>query len=209
MIRPASMPGVAFGESIDGDPRRDEADRRRFSAAVGITTEWVWLRQVHGATVIRADSPGAVGEADAVFTTVPGLPLAVATADCFPVALVGVGGVGIAHAGWRGAAAGVVAELRRAMASTGVAPHSAAIGPGIGPCCFEVGSEVAARFPGAEAATSWGTTAVDLPRALRTELKGLEVWDSGLCTMSSPGFRSFRRDGTQLRQVAVVWGIAP
>jgi hypothetical protein len=205
MIRPSHPTGVVFGEAADGDPRRDADARFRLSAALGITSDWAWMRQVHGATVLRADEPGLLGEADAVFTTVPGLPLAVGVADCYPVVLVADSGIGIAHAGWRGVVSGVVPALRRAMEAAGVAPHSAAIGPGIGPCCFEVGPEVAGRFIGFEAVTRWGTVAVDLPRALHSSLTDLAVWESGVCTMSDPAFHSYRRDATMARQAGVAW----
>jgi len=205
MIRPGSLPGVVFGDGSDGDPRRDPEARRRMAAAAGIGTEWAWMRQVHGITVVRATAPGVLGDADAVFTTVPELPLAVGVADCYPVALVADGGVGIAHAGWRGVVGGVVSRLREAMSAAGVAPHLAAIGPGIGPCCFEVGPEVAEQFPRFVTMTSRGTEGVDLPAALRSQLVGLTVWESGVCTMSDPAYHSFRRDGTPERQAAVVW----
>ena len=111
MIRPADMPGVAFGDATDGDPRRDEAVQNRMSTSLGISGGWAWMRQVHGASVVEANAPGEMGEADAAFTTVRGLAIAVATADCFPVVLQADRGVGVAHAGWRGVAAGVVQAL--------------------------------------------------------------------------------------------------
>lgn len=205
MILVPGMPGVAFGTAAEGDLRQDEDRRTVIATDLGIPQAWAWLRQVHGRTVHRATGPGLLGDGDAAFTTVPGLAVAVATADCYPVALTAPGAVGIAHAGWRGAAAGVVTALRQAMAAAGHVPEAAAIGPGIGRCCFEVGPEVAERFPGRTATTSWGTASVDLPAALSAELDGLEVWVADLCTMSDEGFESFRRDGTTARQVAVAW----
>ena len=203
MIRP--LPGVIFGTAADGDARRDEVDRRRLSAAAGVAADWAWMRQVHGTAVIRATGPGVLGEADAAFTTVRGLPLAVGTADCFPVILLGNGIVGVAHAGWRGAADGVVSALREAMTAAGSPATAAAIGPGIGPCCFEVGPEVAARFPGCEAITTWGTASVDLRRAIQRDLVNLEVWVDGSCTMSDDGFYSYRKTATSERQGAGAW----
>lgn len=205
MIRPPGFSGAAFGDAADGDGRDDDAVRAEVSSRLGIPSDWVWLRQVHGSTVLRASQPGRLDEADAVFTTEVGLPIAIATADCFPVIVEGAGGVGIAHAGWRGAAAGVVGSLLEAMRSAGIEPTRAAIGPGIGECCFEVGDDVAERFPHREAETSWGTRSVDLRGALRSDLEGLDVWVSETCTMSGTGYHSYRRDGTSLRQVAVAW----
>ncbi|OFW66651.1 MAG: hypothetical protein A2Z12_08460 [Actinobacteria bacterium RBG_16_68_21] len=205
MILPPGFVGAAFGDAADGDPRRDPEAGRRLSARLGIPPDWAWLRQVHGAVVLRADGAGPLGEGDAAFTTRPGLPIAVATADCFPVVIEGDGGTGIAHAGWRGAAAGVVGALRQTMSAAGIAPRRAAIGPGIGACCFEVGLDVADRFPGRQSTTAWGTSSVDLRGELVAALDGLDVWMTEACTMSDVGYHSFRRDGTALRQVAVAW----
>jgi len=205
MIRPPSLRGVLFGDAADGDARRDPASRARFEAAAGLPPDWAWMEQVHGATVLGATGPGVHGPADGLFTTVPGLALAVGTADCFPVALIGPGAAGIAHAGWRGAAAGVVGALRRAMAGAGAAATGAAIGPGIGPCCFEVGGEVVERFPGHAATTTWGTPSVDLRGAILDELAGVDTWVAAECTMCSPGYRSHRRDQALHRQVGVAW----
>jgi hypothetical protein len=204
MIVPDGHP-AAFGAAAEGDGRSDDTARTAISRALDISPEWAIVRQVHGTEVLVADRPGRLGEADGIITTHPGLPLAVATADCLPVVLSGAGGVGIAHAGWRGAAAGVVAAVRTALADAGAPPSRAAIGPGIGPCCFEVGPEVAARFEGHTGTTTWGTTSVDLPGAVSRQLEGLEVWRSDACTHHDESFHSFRRDGTTLRQVTVTW----
>ena len=206
MILPAGTPGVAFGDASDGDLRRDPDARRRWAGELDLAEgSWAWPQQVHGAVVHRVASPGALGPGDAMFTTTPGLGLVIGTADCFPVALVAPGAVGIAHAGWRGAAAGVVTALRQAMTESGTVPASAAIGPGIGPCCFEVGPEVAEQFPDDVATTTWGTTSVDLAGALARQLIGLDVRVVGECTFSGTGYRSHRRDGSPHRQVAVAW----
>jgi YfiH family protein len=197
--------GAVFSTAGDGDLRADLEARRRFSARAGIAERWATARQVHGTVVARVDGPGDAGEADALFTTRPLLPLAVFTADCFGVALLGPRGVGIAHAGWRGASSGVVGALRRAMDREGVTPERACIGPGIRSCCFEVGPEVRARFEAHQARTTWGTPSVDIVGALRDELAGLEVDESAGCTRCGVGYFSHRRDGTRDRMAGVVW----
>jgi hypothetical protein len=112
-----------------------------------------WLRrphvrphQAHGVRVERVAAPGALGECDAVRTTQAGLLLTVRTADCLPIVLTSpTEGLSLVHAGWRGLAAGVVeAALATFGDPSGV---HAVIGPAIGVCCFEVGTEVASRFP--------------------------------------------------------------
>lgn len=205
MIRPPLADGVAFSEASDGDLRSDPSARAALSGELGIPEDWAVVRQVHGDLVVRVDAAGSWGEADAMWTTASLLPLAVFTADCFGVVLAGSGAVGVAHAGWRGAAGGVVAGLRRAMEEAGHVPVAAAVGPGIGPCCFEVGPEVLARFPHYTATTGWGTPSTDLRSAIGEQLKGLRVWDSGRCTVHHPGWFSHRGSGTPERLAAIGW----
>jgi len=206
MIRPPGVRGGAFGSAADGNGRDDPGARRRISAALGIPEGWAILRQVHGAEVVWASRAGHLGDGDAAVTDRPMLPLSVATADCFPVILETEGAVGIAHAGWRGAAEGVVAALRSALELAGAPVLRAAVGPGIGPCCFEVSPDVVARFPGSSASTRWGTRSVDLPAVIRAQLVGVkDVWEAGVCTRCDEAYHSHRRDGTRDRQVAVAW----
>jgi polyphenol oxidase len=153
-------------------------------------------RQVHGARIV-VDAAG-IEEADGQVTTVHDVAAVVLTADCLPVALVGPGAVGMVHAGWRGLAAGV---LEAGVAATGAV--AAAIGPGIGPCCYEVGDDVRAVF---------GTTerTLDLKAIARERLRaaGVEaVHDCGLCTAcDAERFFSHRRDrGVTGRQAGLAW----
>jgi polyphenol oxidase len=205
MIRPPGMIGVAFTGAGDGDQRGEPDARAQVSARLGIGHEWASLRQMHGTNVIEAERFGEIGEGDALWTAVPHLPLAVFTADCLGVALVAPGAIGVAHAGWRGARDGVVTALRAAMSDGGHPPRQAAIGPGIGSCCFEVGDEVAADFGSSTSHTTWGTVSVDLRAAVRSELSGLEVWESTECTRHDIGWFSHRRDATPARLATLVW----
>lgn len=204
-LQPAGVSGAAFGEAVDGDGRAEPHHRKGFRESVGAPESWAWVRQVHGAGVVEAEGEGVHGDADALFTRRAGLALAVGTADCLPIVLDGGDVVGIAHAGWRGVEAGVVPALRLRMEAAGAPVLRAAIGPGIGPCCFEVGPEVAERFPGHTATTTWGTRSVDLVEAVRSQLEGVEVIDVGACTHHDPRFHSHRRDGTPRRQVSLAW----
>ena len=205
MIRPPGMIGVAFTGAGDGDQRGDSEARDRVARALGIGSDWASLRQVHGNTALQATDPGVRGEGDALWTMTRGLPLAVFTADCFGVVLIAPGAVGVAHAGWRGASAGVVPALRSAMSDAGHPPQRAAIGPGIGSCCFEVGDEVAAEFEGLTSRTTWGSGSVDLPSAIRAQVSDLEVWESGSCTRHEAGWYSHRRDATPSRLATLGW----
>lgn len=206
MIRPPGWNGVAFSERSDGDMRSDPYARRAVSAFLGVDDHWAEVRQVHGSRVVAVDTPGVAGEADGLWTTRRGLPLAVFTADCFGVVLNADSAVGVAHAGWRGAAAGVVARLRESMESAGHAPTRAAIGPGIRSCCFEVGPEVVASFDGEHAAaTTWDTVSVDLPAALGRHVGDLDLWVSGACTHHDEGWFSHRADRTLERMASIGW----
>ncbi len=205
MIRPSGFRGAAFGEASEGDLRIDADRRRLVSADLGIPPEWAFVSQVHGTTAVRATTPGGKGEADAIFTTHDALPIAVATADCVPIVLEGTGFVAVIHAGWRGASSGVVQETVATLARAGLTAQRAAIGPSIGPCCYEVGDDVADRFADHVATTTWGTTSIDIAGYLASVMEPLPVWRSERCTYTDAGLNSYRRNRTRSRQVAVAW----
>jgi polyphenol oxidase len=205
MIRLPGLDGVAFSEAIDGDQRSDRAARRALAAELGVSADWATVNQVHGGEVIRVEGPGQAGDADALWTSVEGLPLGVFTADCFGVVLLAPRAVGVAHVGWRGAYRGVVTALRRRMELAGFLPSKAAVGPGIGPCCFEVGPEVAKRFRSAGSTTSWGTRSVNLRAVLGEQLDGLAISSTESCTYHEATWFSHRRNGSPMRQAALGW----
>jgi hypothetical protein len=196
---------VAFSDASDGDVRSDEVRRTDLARRLGISDRWATLTQVHGSNVLEAHRPGDQGEADAMFTSVTVLPLVIFTADCAGVVVQAPGAVGVAHAGWRGAANRVVAALVTAMRDAGFDPVSAEIGPALGPCCLEVGPEVSARFEGFTAQTSWGSESIDLEQAVTSQLGGLDVWAANKCTLHEPGWFSYRRDRTIARMATIAW----
>jgi YfiH family protein len=163
------------------------------------------MRQVHGSEIIRVHSAGPAGEGDALITSYPELPLAVRTADCVPLVVHSDAAVAVVHAGWRGLAAGVVERTVEALSADGDRPRRAAIGPAIGPCCYEVGSEVVAALGGRSATTSWGTPSVDLWAETERRLAGVTVWRADLCTRCEVSFHSYRDTATDLRQTTVAW----
>jgi YfiH family protein len=205
MIRPQGFRGAAFGDGADGDARRDPEARAAMSSRLGIPAQWAYLNQVHGSTVLEATGPGVVGDADAVFSVAQGLPMTVATADCLPVIAEGPRVAAVIHAGWRGLDAGVIPAALAAMAARDLEVERVAIGSAIGPCCYEVGPEVAALFPGFTATTAGGGTSVDLGAIAESQLRGKQLWRSETCTSCGDGLHSFRRDATSKRQVAVAW----
>jgi hypothetical protein len=148
----SAVPGLVHGfeqrAPADGPETREDCHARVGRALDG-SGRLLLLKQVHGAAVAEAPWDGTP-EADAAVASGPGWLLGIQTADCLPVLLVdpGRGLVAAAHAGWRGTAAGVAARAVEALVARGSRPEDvvAALGPGIGACCYEVGDDVRAAF---------------------------------------------------------------
>lgn len=191
-----------LGSTVGDDPRAVEENHRRVFDAFGITrAQVVSPFQVHGRNVVRVrarDGGMVIPATDALITDAPGVALLLRFADCVPVLFYDPvqRAVGLAHAGWRGVAAGVVPATAQALAATfGSRPEDvwAGIGPAIGPQHYSVGVEVveaiqAALPEGAQAATYCdGRWMMDLPAALEAQLRAMgvtQVEQSGLCTAS-------------------------
>lgn len=189
------------------DPRR-----RRI-----VDRPWVWLRQVHGAVVLDADDPSTVGaEADGLVGRADHVALAVHTADCVPLALIGrtKGSVGVVHAGWRGLRAGVVDEAVRQLRARGEQTITAYVGPCISAAHYEFGEAELAGLvdvlgPTVRSRTTDGRPALDCRAAARASLARAGVDDIELdasCTAAeSARFYSHRARGESGRQALVVW----
>jgi purine-nucleoside/S-methyl-5'-thioadenosine phosphorylase / adenosine deaminase len=153
-------------------------------------------RQVHGTRVVVDGQD--IEEADGQVISDRGVAAIVLVADCLPVALAGPERVGVVHAGWRGLAAGI---MEAGVEAAGAA--CAAIGPGIGPCCYEVGHDVRAVFGTSE-------RTLDLKAIARSRLEAAgvrEIHDCALCTAcDAERFFSHRRDsGVTGRQAGLAW----
>ena len=198
-------------------------NRQRLQATLDLSPV-AWLRQVHGCCVVPAN-PELIPEADAQWTAAMEQPIAVLSADCLPVVLVAndASCVGVAHAGWRGLAGGVLQALIAAMP---VPPShlSAWLGPAISPAAYEVGPEVSAAFRasmGDRSAVCFtpslrqpGHFMADLFSLARLTLEhaGIEsILGGGLCSHAeSDRFFSHRRDGPATGRFAtLVWRVAP
>ena len=190
-----------LGRLSGDDVARVDENRRRVCAEAGADAERLAMnRQMHSALVhraragVRGATPG-----DGLWTDEPDLPLLALTADCLPIALARVEGeapaVAVLHAGWRGLLGGIVAEGVRAL---GGRLH-AAIGPAIGPCCYEVGPEVATPFAAAFGPEVVRGRKLDLWSAAERALSeaGVETVERvDLCTCCNPElFFSHRRTG--------------
>jgi polyphenol oxidase len=184
-----------LGLWTDDDAGRVHDNRERVQVQVG-ASRLAQGRQVHGTRVV-VDAEG-IEEADGQVISGRGVAAVVLVADCLPVALAGPERVGVVHAGWRGLAAGV---LEAGVEATGAV--CAAIGPGIGPCCYEVGDDVRAVF-----GTSERTLDLKAIARARLEAAGVrDIHDCGLCTScDAERFFSHRRDrGVTGRQAGLAW----
>jgi YfiH family protein len=166
----------------------------------GLFANLATLKQIHSTICLpAAGRTGIIGEGDALLENTPGAVVAVKTADCIPILLIDEPhrAVAAVHAGWRGTAAGIVRRAIDAMRQrfgTEAADLHAAIGPGIGECCYQVGPEVAAQFG------RTGTVHLNLAEENRRQLQEAgvtpgRIYASNLCTQClSDDFHSFRRD---------------
>jgi polyphenol oxidase len=202
-----------LGRLTADDGANVDANRERLAAIVGLPRErFMYGRQVHGATVRRATEPPGPArpavEEDGQATALEDAAALVFVADCLPVLLASEGGVAALHCGWRGLAAGIVAEGVAALREVGgQGPITALVGPGARGCCYEVGEGVHAAFAGYDAREERN---LDVPAVLCAQLAeaGVEsVHDVGLCTMCWFGlFFSHRRDGGVTgRQAGIAW----
>ncbi|MCP5285628.1 MAG: peptidoglycan editing factor PgeF [Burkholderiaceae bacterium] len=211
--------GVAVGDK----PAAVAANRERFAGALN-GAQPLWLRQVHGAKVVKADAAAlaaAAPEADAAWTDEPGVACVVQVADCLPVLLAHPQGRGVAaaHAGWRGLAGGVIdAAVVALCEGTGADPGDllAWLGPCIGLAAFEVGADVLDAFaddaaffvhtPRANGDARWHADLAGLARRRLFRLGPRRVHGGGWCTVNDPSrFFSYRRDGVTGRLAAAIW----
>jgi YfiH family protein len=207
-----------LGGQVGDAPARVLDNWARLEAETGLG--FARVRQVHGARAVRAGAPcPPEEEADAVVSLAPGVAACVSVADCVPVLIADpeTGAVAAVHAGWRGTISRAAAEgVRMLAAETGAPPARllAAIGPSIGPCCYEVSADLAARFDaalGAEVVRAGPTPRLDLwasnvavLRAAGLPADRVEVL--GRCTSCERDlFFSHRRDaGRTGRHVAFI-----
>ncbi len=178
------------------------------------------VRQIHSDKVLVAGGPGCLGEGDAIISKRPGLALAIRTADCLPVLIADPANRAVAaiHAGWRGTVLGIAPKTVQAMQEQfGSRPEDlvVVVGPGIGPCCFEVGPEVAIQFAEyfPERQDLEGRARIDLAETLRRQLRrnGVtvrQVATPELCTVCRADlFHSYRRDQEEAGRMVSAIGV--
>jgi YfiH family protein len=207
-----------LGRLTEDSPGNVERNRRQLETQM--QRRLAMARQVHGSIVhtagedwplLEGSEPVALPEGDGVAAAGGGRAPAVLVADCLPVAISAPNGVvAMLHAGWRGLAAGILAEGVRVIGELGGSGElAAAIGPGVGACCYEVGEEVHQAFSDYGPEIRRGRN-LDLPAVASAQLgrAGIDqVYEVGLCTSCHPElFFSHRRDhGVTGRQAGMIW----
>jgi hypothetical protein len=199
-----------LGMLTDDTPENVRENRRRLGEIVGHPwPRFCYGRQVHGATVRRASEPPSAErpytQEDGQATALSDAAAIVFVADCLPVLLAADGAVAALHCGWRPLAGGIIDEGVSALRELGgIGPITAAIGPGARGCCYEVRDEVHAHFTAYDARRGQNLDLAAVARA-QLEAHGIEVLDTGLCTICDERFFSHRRDkGITGRQAGVV-----
>lgn len=216
-VSPVPYDSLNLGVHVGDDFNCVLQNRERLRSALQITSEPVWLKQVHGTAVAQLPVAPDTLEADASCSSTAGTVCAILTADCLPVLLCDAAGtvVAAAHAGWRGLLAGVLENTAQAM-NRPPQQLMAWMGPAIGPSAFEVGSEVreafVARDPAAAQAFVAGVPGkylADLYLLARQRLQRqgvTRIYGGEYCTFSdSARFYSFRRDGVTGRMASLIW----
>jgi YfiH family protein len=217
---PADSPfGMNLSYNVGDDPARVKANRERFLEALGITEDVLAIpRQVHSATVFRADRPGVYLECDGLITDRTGVYLSVAVADCIPLLMFEKerNVIAAVHSGWRGTVAGIATQAVRKMVDEyGADPGAmiAYVGPAASVCCYAVSLDLASRFNPRFVREMDGNPHVDLKSAVLDQLVmagiptgSIEV--NPLCTISEPSFfHSYRRDGAKSGRMMAVIGL--
>lgn len=211
-----------LGGAVGDDPAAVRVNRAVVAEQVGVPAErFVWLRQVHGSTVVLVDGTesGPPTECDGVVTAAPGLVVGVLAADCVPILAAdsSAGVVGAAHAGRRGAAEGIGRRLVEVMTERGATAGRIRVwlGPAICGRCYEVPSgmrdDVEGALPGSACVTESGTPGLDLRAGLRQQFEGLGITAivvDSRCTYTDPDLFSHRRGAPTGRQAGLVWRTA-
>ena len=217
----AAIPGLVHGfelRRLDGGAETREDGRARIAAGLAASGRLLLLKQVHGRVVRPAPWTGRP-EADAAVADRPGLLLGIETADCLPVLIVDPRrrAVAAAHAGWRGTAAGVAQAAVGALVSAGSDPADllVALGPGIGPCCYEVGDELRSTFapeffrPGPRARPHLDVRAANRRQLEEAGLRPERIHGVDHCThCRSDLYHSYRREGKGAGRMINVVGFA-
>ena len=212
--------GFNLASHVGDDTAAVRSNRQSLARELPAVSGFQWLQQVHSNKVVGVDSAGDVLTADGLVTTRTGLGCCILTADCLPVFFASKNGdeVGVAHAGWRGMAGGIIENVLMQMHSS-PADVCVWLAPAIGPCHFEVGEDVCLSFAAVlpdevidecfKPAEKNGKYYADLYQLARRKLQALGVADiSGgeVCTVcDTEHCYSYRRDGQTGRNLSLIY----
>ncbi|NRP53340.1 MULTISPECIES: peptidoglycan editing factor PgeF [unclassified Marinobacterium] len=217
-VSSAPFDQLNLGDHVGDDPQAVLDNRQSLLNSLSLVKPAQWLKQVHGVEVVEAYSDQQIREADACYTTEPGVACVIMTADCLPVLFTNRSGskAAAAHAGWRGLAEGVLEQTLSQFDD----PSEVMVwmGPAIGPDAFEVGQEVYDRFVDDLAQSRdafklspshherWVADIYQLAR-LRLNRAGVrQIFGGGLCTYTdSERFFSYRRQAQTGRMASLIW----
>jgi YfiH family protein len=200
-VSEGAFASLNLGRATADEPERVDENRRRLCAEIGADPDALSMNyQHHSADVLRARAGSRGERGDGLWTDERGLPLLALAADCLPIALVRTNGfrpaLAVLHAGWRGLLRGIA---HAGVSTVGEGTVAAIVGPGIGPCCYEVGQEVADPFRRALGGGLYREGKLDLWSAAERALRAAgcaRVERVNLCTACAPErFFSHRRDG--------------
>jgi YfiH family protein len=211
-VSDGSFESLNLGRRTRDKPANVDENRRRFCESVGVEPERLALnRQVHGTTVNRAEAGERSKDGDGLWTDEPGVPMLTLSADCLPIALArvnGTPGLALLHAGRLGLLGGIVQSGVAALRG----PLAAIVGPGIGPCCYEVGEDILSAYRARFGPDVLHGRNLDLWTAAERVLReaGVDAVERlDVCTACEAGrFFSHRRDGPLTGRQGVIGYVA-
>ncbi|MDK1024958.1 MAG: peptidoglycan editing factor PgeF [Gammaproteobacteria bacterium] len=204
--------GFNLATHVGDDAQNVVANRKLLINELQLQQEPVWLDQMHGNRVVEAGSQ-LLPKADGIFTTQSKHPVAILVADCVPILLCDKEGtrIGAVHAGWKGLAGGVINSLVKKLGYS--RELIAWLGPAIGPCHYEVGSDVIDAF-GFDSGlavkkvkkSKWKMDMWEIARHQLKQVHVNEIYGGGVCTYCrGEDFFSYRRDGVTGRNAVIIW----
>jgi len=210
--------GLNLAMHVGDNPIHVEQNRKRLKKL--LPKNPLWLNQIHGSTVVKAEEIKNIPDADACISTTPSAVCIIQTADCLPVIFCDSSGfvVGAAHAGWRGLAKGILEETLKQMRNVGAKKIQAWMGPAIGPNHFEVGEDVLESFSSQDSLflqyfktrpnkqNKYLANIYGLARHILTKQGVTKISGGNFCTVSDISrFYSYRRDGITGRMATCIW----
>ena len=207
----SSSPYSSLNLATHVDDISEHVVKNRTQLANQIGRPIQFLEQVHGNQVVSIEKICEPPIADAAFTRVKGIALAVMVADCVPILFTSDEVVGVAHVGRRGLVNGVIAQVAAALRHISPTNLAAYIGPHICPSCYEISpdlaNEISQKFPEVIAQSRWGTPSIDMRSSIirQLQIEEIEPNDLSHCTYEDENLFSYRRDQKTGRNAGIVW----